>query len=232
MEYLEGETLADRLVKALLPIDEVVKIGGQVAEALDKAHRQGIVHRDLKPANIMLTKSGAKLMDFGLAKPAATVMAAMATGGSPLTPSSPTTPLVSLTKVASPLTQEGMIVGTYQFMAPEVLQGAEADARSDIFSLGCVLYEMATGKRAFEAKSQISVLAAILASSTLSRPARVTRQPHMLFLNAIAGGWLLMMGHQTRSESLFYYFRLEDQIPEAHPLTITEFAMAASKYEL
>ncbi len=179
MEYLEGETLADRLMKGPLPLEQVLKVGGEVADALDKAHRQGIVHRDLKPGNIMLTKAGAKLMDFGLAKGTAAAMSAVAAGqnlhpsrpglggapgsvGAPITPSSPTTPLFSMTGAASPLTQKGMIVGTFQYMAPEVLQGAEADARSDLFSLGCVLYEMATGHRAFEGKSQISVLAAIL----------------------------------------------------------------------
>jgi eukaryotic-like serine/threonine-protein kinase len=182
MEYLEGETLADRLMKGPLPLEQMLKVGGEVADALDKAHRQGIVHRDLKPGNIMLTKAGAKLMDFGLAKGTAAAMSAVAAGqdsrnphpsrpslggpagssGAPITPSSPTTPLLSMTGAASPLTQKGMIVGTFQYMAPEVLQGAEADARSDIFSLGCVLYEMATGHRAFEGKSQLSVLAAIL----------------------------------------------------------------------
>jgi eukaryotic-like serine/threonine-protein kinase len=162
MEYLEGATLADRLAKGLLPIDQVLKIGSEIADALDKAHRQGIVHRDLKPANIMLTKSGAKLMDFGLAKPTAAFVGAVASGAGPATPSTPTVSLRSLGAPAKDLTQQGMIVGTFQYMAPEVLQGAEADARSDIFSLGCVLYEMATGRRAFEGKSQISVLAAIL----------------------------------------------------------------------
>ncbi len=162
LEYLEGETLAERLMKGPLPIEQVLKTGAEIADALDKAHRQGIVHRDLKPANIMLTKAGAKLMDFGLAKPASAVMSPVASGGGPLAPSTPTMSLRSLSAPAKNLTQQGMVVGTFQYMAPEVLQGAEADARSDIFSLGCVLYEMATGKRAFEGKSQISVLAAIL----------------------------------------------------------------------
>jgi eukaryotic-like serine/threonine-protein kinase len=159
MEYLEGQTLAERLEKGALPIDQVVKIGTEIAHALDKAHQQGIIHRDLKPANIMLTKAGAKLMDFGLAKPELTINS-RAVG--PLTPSTPTMNLASLTSAASPLTQKGSIVGTFQYMAPELLQGEEADARSDIFSFGCVLYEMITGRRAFEGKSQLSVFTAIL----------------------------------------------------------------------
>jgi serine/threonine protein kinase/Tol biopolymer transport system component len=160
MEYLEGETLADRLHRGSPPLDEALKIGIQVAEALDKAHRRGIVHRDLKPANIMLTKNGPKLMDFGLAKPSPGVSAG--SGASLLTPSTPTMSVAALSASASPLTQKGTVVGTFQYMAPEVLQGAEADARSDIFSFGCVLYEMVTGRRAFEGKSQFSVLGAIL----------------------------------------------------------------------
>jgi Tol biopolymer transport system component len=159
MEYLEGQTLADRLGKGALPLDQVLKIGTEIAHALEKAHQQGIIHRDLKPANIMLTKAGAKLMDFGLAKPEMSV-GAHAIG--PLTPSTPTMNLASLTSAASPLTQKGSIVGTFQYMAPEVLQGREADPRSDLFSFGCVLYEMITGRRAFEGKSQLSVFSAIL----------------------------------------------------------------------
>jgi len=158
MEYLEGETLAQRLEKGPLKMEEVQRIGIEIAEALEKAHRQGIVHRDLKPANVMLTKGGAKLMDFGLAKPSI----GMAAASGLLTPSGPTMSVAALTSAASPLTQKGMIVGTFQYIAPEVLQGQEADARSDIFSLGCVLFEMATGKRAFEGKSQLSVFTAIL----------------------------------------------------------------------
>jgi eukaryotic-like serine/threonine-protein kinase len=159
MEFLEGQTLAERLSKGPLPFDQVLKIGIEIAQALEKAHQQGIIHRDLKPANIMLTKAGAKLMDFGLAKPKVSI-GTQAVG--PFTPSTPTMNLASLTSAASPLTQKGSIVGTFQYMAPEVLQGAEADARSDIFSLGCVLYEMLTGRRAFEGKSQLSVFTAIL----------------------------------------------------------------------
>jgi eukaryotic-like serine/threonine-protein kinase len=159
MEYLEGQTLAERLVKGPLPVDQALKIGIEIAQALEKAHQQGITHRDLKPANVMLTKSGAKLMDFGLAKP---VMSISSQAVGSFTPSTPTMNLASLTSAASPLTQKGAIVGTFQYMAPEVLQGAEADARSDVFSLGCVLYEMLTGRRAFEGKSQLSVFTAIL----------------------------------------------------------------------
>jgi eukaryotic-like serine/threonine-protein kinase len=161
MEYLEGETLANRLQKGLLPLEQVLKIGMEIAQALDKAHRQGIVHRDLKPGNIMLTTSGAKLMDFGLAKTAAAV-GALGTAAVPLTPSSPTVSIANLACQPSPLTQEGVVVGTFQYIAPEVLQGKECDARSDIFSLGCVLYEMTTGRPAFTGKSQLSVITAIL----------------------------------------------------------------------
>lgn len=160
MEHLEGETLADRLHRGALALDEALKIGIQVADALDKAHARGIVHRDLKPANVMLTKNGTKLMDFGLAKPAPGVSSASGVG--PLTPTTPTMSVAALSASASPLTQKGTVVGTFQYMAPEVLQGAEADARSDIFSFGCVLYEMIAGRRAFEGKSQFSVLGAIL----------------------------------------------------------------------
>ena len=157
MEHLQGETLADRLHRGALPLEEALKVGIQIAEALDKAHMRGIVHRDLKPANIMLTNNGPKLMDFGLAKPAPGVSAA--SGSSSHTP---TMSVAALSAPAQPLTQKGTIVGTFQYMAPEVLQGGEADARSDIFSFGCVMYEMVTGRRAFEGKSQFSVLGAIL----------------------------------------------------------------------
>src|SRR5207253_6286346 len=163
MEYLEGETLADRLEKGALPLKQALEYGIQMAEALEKAHRSGIIHRDLKPGNIMLTKSGAKLLDFGLAKPSVAAIGAMASASSgKLTPSTPTMSVAALGAPAAGLTQQGMIVGTFQYIAPEVLQGQEADARSDLFSFGCVLYEMVTGKRAFPGKSQLSVLTAIL----------------------------------------------------------------------
>ncbi len=158
MEFLEGETLAERLRKGPLPLNETLKIGIAVAEALSAAHRQGIVHRDLKPGNIMLTKSGAKLMDFGLAKAATTGTAAGVTTA-PLLSAART---VSQASPVSPLTAAGTLIGTIQYMSPEQIEGKEADARSDLFALGAVLYEMTTGARPFEGKSQISVASAIL----------------------------------------------------------------------
>ncbi len=162
MEYVQGESLEARLQKGPLPLKQALECGIQICDALEKAHRAGIVHRDLKPGNIMLTASGAKLLDFGLAKPSAGILGAQTISSKGLTPSTPTMNLSALGTPATALTQQGSIVGTFQFMAPEVLQGQEADARSDIFSFGCVLYEMITGKRAFEGKSQISVASAIL----------------------------------------------------------------------
>src|SRR6516165_5632775 len=147
MECIEGETLAKRLEKGPLPLEQVLKFGAQIADALDKAHRSGVVHRDLKPGNIMLTPTGAKLLDFGLAKPAVALVS-----GSTLT----------VAARPSPMTQEGTIVGTFQYMSPEQVEGKDVDGRSDIFSLGAVLYEMLTGQRAFSGKSQLSVASAIL----------------------------------------------------------------------
>jgi Tol biopolymer transport system component len=155
MELVEGETLADRITRGALPSPEVLRIGGQIADALDRAHRARVIHRDLKPGNVMLTRSGAKLMDFGLAR--ATSLAGPAGKGGSLGAAFTQSPTV-----AQPLTAEGMIVGTFQYMSPEQLEGREADARSDIWALGCVLYEMATGKRAFEGKSQASLISAIM----------------------------------------------------------------------
>jgi len=152
MEYLEGETLADRLRKGPLSLDQVLKCGIEICEGLEKAHKSGVIHRDLKPGNIMLTKSGAKLMDFGLAKPM--LPASALSSGLTQTLATP----------QYPLTTEGTIVGTFQYMAPEQVEGREADARSDIFSLGAVLYEMVTGRRAFEGKTAASSIAAILAA--------------------------------------------------------------------
>ena len=160
MEYLEGESLAERLRAGPLSLQQLLQIGVEIAAGLDKAHRQGIVHRDLKPGNIMLTKSGAKLLDFGLAKPLSAIAGANHGSHAPLLSAAMT--MTSPSPAHSPLTSAGMIVGTVQYMAPEQIEGREADARSDIFAFGAVLYEMATGKRAFEGKSQLSVASAIL----------------------------------------------------------------------
>ena len=149
MEHLEGETLAQRPAKGALPLDQALKTAIEIADALDKAHRQGITHRDLKPGNIMLTKTGAKLLDFGLAK--------LRPAGAPGAVGLSEAPTIS-----SPLTGAGTILGTFQYMAPEQLEGQEADARTDIFAFGAVVYEMVTGRKAFEGKSQASLIAAIL----------------------------------------------------------------------
>jgi eukaryotic-like serine/threonine-protein kinase len=150
MEHLEGETLSHRLRKGALPLDQVLRHGVEIAEALDRAHRQGIVHRDLKPGNVMLTRAGTKLLDFGLAK---------------VRPSRPAG------EHEPTLTEAGGLLGTPRYMAPEQLEGKEPDARSDIFALGTVLYEMATGQRAFPAKGQAGLVTAILSSE----PAPVSR---------------------------------------------------------
>jgi eukaryotic-like serine/threonine-protein kinase len=145
MELLEGESLADRIAKGPMPMEQVLRYGMQIADALNKAHREGIVHRDLKPGNVMITKSGAKLLDFGLAKSSGVIDGDGATQH-------------------KPLTQEGTLLGTFQYMAPEQLDGLEADPRTDIFALGTVLYEMATGRRAFDGKTKTSLIAAIVSS--------------------------------------------------------------------
>src|SRR5271163_919745 len=147
MECIEGESLAKRLEKGPLPLDQVLRMGMQIADALDKAHRSGVVHRDLKPGNIMLTPTGAKLLDFGLAKATA--------------PLSSAATLTAATR-NSPVTEQGTIVGTFQYMSPEQIEGRELDGRSDIFSFGAVLYEMLTGQRAFSGKSALSVASAIV----------------------------------------------------------------------
>ncbi|HKQ96992.1 MAG TPA: protein kinase [Candidatus Polarisedimenticolia bacterium] len=166
MEFIEGETLGDRVLKGVLSPGEVLRYAMEIADALDKAHRQGVVHRDLKPQNVMLTKNGAKLLDFGLAKlrdadggstaPGAAATPRGATGASPWSGGS------RMPTATRDLTTAGTLLGTFQYMAPEQLEGREADARSDIFAFGALVYEMATGRRAFEARSQASLIAAIL----------------------------------------------------------------------
>jgi Tol biopolymer transport system component len=154
MEHLDGETLAERLTRGPVPVDEALRIGIAIGDALDKAHRHGVVHRDLKPANVMLVRSGgtstpplAKLLDFGLAK----LHAGVPSAGNQATRATPT----------PPITRAGVILGTLQYMAPEQLDGVEADARTDIFALGVVLHEMVTGKPAFQGKSQVLLMSAI-----------------------------------------------------------------------
>ena len=166
MELIDGDTLAARLQRGPLTPAELLRLGTQVADALDRAHRAGVVHRDLKPGNIMITRGSAKLMDFGLSR--TTGMAGPASGsGRTLTA------LTQSPTVAQALTAEGTLLGTFQYMSPEQLEGHEADARSDIWALGCVLYEMATGRRAFEARSQASLIAAILER----QPAAIAEAP-------------------------------------------------------
>jgi eukaryotic-like serine/threonine-protein kinase len=149
MELLKGETLAERLARGPLPLEQALQIGIEIAGALDNAHRHGVTHRDLKPGNVMLTATGAKLLDFGLAK------------ASPIVSHSGDTSLSGVTHHKG-LTEEGTILGTFQYMAPEQLEGAEADARTDIFAFGALLYEMITGRRAFEGKTRTSLIAAIV----------------------------------------------------------------------
>lgn len=161
MEYIEGESLEQRLTKGPIPPAQALTIAIQIADALDKAHRSGIIHRDLKPANVMLTKPGAKLLDFGLAKLQEDI-SVMASA------------LTEMTVDTKRLTTEGMLVGTFQYMAPEQLEGKQPDARSDIFAFGAVLYEMLSGKPAFGGRTKASMIAAILSSEP---PPLLTVQP-------------------------------------------------------
>ncbi len=151
MEYLEGESLEARLRKGPLPIEEALRIAIQIAGALDAAHRKGVVHRDLKPGNVMLTRSGAKLLDFGLAKMAAPVVSVETDTLGPT--------------AAAAITAKGTILGTFQYMSPEQLEGKETDARSDIFSFGAMLYEMITGRKGFEGSSHASLIAAVMSTN-------------------------------------------------------------------
>jgi Tol biopolymer transport system component len=162
MELLDGESLADRIAKGPLPLPDVLKYGAQIADALDRAHRSGVVHRDLKPANVMATRSGAKLLDFGLAK--GPVLEISVDGATE----------------QRPLTQEGTILGTFQYMAPEQLEGTEADTRTDIFALGALLYEMVTGRRAFDGKTKTSLIAAIVGGAPRPLTELQPLAPHAL----------------------------------------------------
>jgi len=167
MELLDGQSLADRLEKGALPPDQVLKFGMEIADALDRAHRAGIIHRDLKPGNVMLTRSGVQLLDFGLAKTAAA--------------ETPASDLSSLpTQASRPLTEKGTVMGTFQYMAPEQLEGKAADARTDIFSFGCVLYEMSTGRKAFSGASQASLVTAIMSKEPESISSVVAMSPPAL----------------------------------------------------
>jgi serine/threonine protein kinase len=164
MEFLQGESLAERLRKGPLPADQVLTIAIEIADALEKAHRAGVVHRDLKPGNVMLTKSGAKLLDFGLAKPlGATVASGAGSGASASVFAAALTQTMPSPSPSTPLSTAGAVIGTVQYMSPEQIQGIEADARSDIFSFGVMLFEMVTGKRTFEGKTQASIVGQILA---------------------------------------------------------------------
>ena len=162
LEYLEGETLAARIARGPMPLDQVLKFAMQIADALDRAHRSGVSHRDVKPANVMITRDGCKVLDFGLARTVARVIA----------PDDPT--------LTAALTGEGTILGTLQYMAPEQYEGREADARSDIFAFGCVLYEMVTGKRCFSGKTRVSLIAAVMGADPQPMSALVPLTPPAL----------------------------------------------------
>jgi len=177
LEYLDGESLADRLSKGPLAFDQALAIAMQICDALDKAHRAGIVHRDLKPGNVFLVRGAtasappvAKLLDFGLAK----MSTAVGPGGSG------TINLTSPPTVTTPLTTQGTILGTFQYMAPEQLEGDEADARTDIWAFGCVLYEMLTGKKAFAGRTHASLISSIMGAQPVALAEAVPQAPPAL----------------------------------------------------
>ena len=204
MEFLEGETLADRLRSGRMALDTVLKTAIEIADALDTAHRAGIVHRDVKPGNIMLTRSGATLVDFGLAKGRA-AMAADA-------------PASALPTELPDLTVEGTILGTVQYMAPEQLEGREADARTDIFAIGAVLFEMIAGRRAFTGDTRANVMSAILRDSPRQQPpGSEIGTPHRLFdIGVGSAGWDV-----ARDGQRFLVGRgVEDRAPGALTVTV------------
>ena len=176
MEFLDGESLSQRLRRGPLAVPELLKIAIEIADALSRAHRAGIVHRDLKPGNVMLTKTGAKLLDFGLAKPLSMSAAAGAGAASHSVLNPALTQSAPAVSPASPLSSAGAVIGTVQYMSPEQIQGLEADARSDIFAFGAMLFEMATGETAFKGKTQASLVGQILA---VDPPAVTTLQPSL-----------------------------------------------------
>jgi eukaryotic-like serine/threonine-protein kinase len=216
LEYLEGETLDQRLDKGAMPLGQALRYGVEIADALDKAHRQGVIHRDLKPANIMLTKSGAKLLDFGLAK---LEKGALLTSGT----------LAAIPTEDLKLTAEGALVGTLQYMPPEQLEGKQADARTDIFALGCVLYEMVGGRPAFTAKTKASLVAAILTSEP----------PHMSSLQPLSPPGLnrvitacLAKDPEARWQNTADLARELTWLAEAESTPVRENAGAAHRYWL
>ena len=166
LEHLEGETLDARIARGPLPIDQALRFGIEMCEALERAHRQGLTHRDLKPGNVMLTHGGTKLLDFGLAKPRATVVTPGGLASGAADPGAS----MAATQMGGPLTGAGTILGTIQYMAPEQIEGREADARTDIWAFGCVLYEMIAGRRAFDGATHASLIAAILEREPVPLP--------------------------------------------------------------
>ena len=218
MEFLDGETLAARLTRGKLPLDQTLQYGIQIADGLAAAHKAGIVHRDLKPGNIMLTKSGAKLLDFGLAKPHKHAVVSGQTVTS-----------------AEPLTTKGTILGTLQYMAPEQLEGKEADARTDFFAFGAVLYEMATGRRAFAGPSHAAIIAEILdrdpapvSSMRMVLPAALDHVVQKCLAKDPENRWQHARGPQGRAE-MDRAAKLAGTAVRAGPSSVEKHCIAVSR---